>query len=170
MLKIYTLYLGRIFANTLAYIKYGCRSKTRPQCRPQARLDTSAWHWLKAFAYMRYACADPEGRTGGPDHLKNHKNIGFSSNIDLDPLKITKLPSQHLLVGHYRHASETRFTGGLMIAPFSDISTLCPSHTTKKRRSVLDPLFKTFWIRAWYVSNYHVLAHLFFHDIFRSSC
>ena len=23
------------------------------------------------------ACADPEGVTGGPDPLKNHKNIGF---------------------------------------------------------------------------------------------
>ena len=35
------------------------------------------------------------GGTGGPDPppppLKNHKNIGFPINIDLDPLKITKL-------------------------------------------------------------------------------
>ena len=32
---------------------------------------------------------DPEGGTGGPDPtpLKNHKNIEFPSNIDLDPLK-----------------------------------------------------------------------------------
>ena len=32
------------------------------------------------------------GGTGGPDPeppLKNHKNIGFPSNIDLDPLKVT---------------------------------------------------------------------------------
>ena len=27
--------------------------------------------------------------------LKNHKNIGFSSNTGPDPLKIAKLPSQH---------------------------------------------------------------------------
>ena len=70
--------------------------------------------------------ADPEGGggAGGPDSspppLKNHKNIGFPSNIDLDPLKITKLPSQHSMVGHYPHASKTpfqwRFAGGPMMA------------------------------------------------------
>ena len=44
------------------------------------------------------------GGTGGldppPRPLKYHKNIGFHSNIDADPLKITKLPSQHSMVGH----------------------------------------------------------------------
>ena len=53
---------------------------------------------------------------------KNHKNIGFPNNIDLDPLKITKLPSQHSVVGHYRHASQTpfqwRFARGSMMAHF----------------------------------------------------
>ena len=37
------------------------------------------------------------GEAGGsdpPPPLKNHKNIGFPSNIDLDPLKSTKLPNQ----------------------------------------------------------------------------
>ena len=29
--------------------------------------------------------ADP-GEGGGPDHLKNHKNIGFLSNTGPDPL------------------------------------------------------------------------------------
>ena len=29
--------------------------------------------------------------TGGPDSLKNHKNIGFLSKTGPDPLKITKL-------------------------------------------------------------------------------
>ena len=32
---------------------------------------------------------------------KNHKNMGFLSNIGLDPLKITKLPSQHSMLGDY---------------------------------------------------------------------
>ena len=42
-----------------------------------------------------------DGSRGGgqgvrtPPPLKNHKNIGFSSNTGPDPLKITKLPSQH---------------------------------------------------------------------------
>ena len=42
-------------------------------------------------------------------HLKNHTNIGFPSNTGTDPLKITKLPSQHSMLGHHRHASETPF-------------------------------------------------------------
>ena len=43
-------------------------------------------------------CADPEGGAGGPvpPTLKNHKNIGFLSNIGLDPQKKhTKIPNQH---------------------------------------------------------------------------
>ena len=53
--------------------------------------------------------------TGGPDPLKNHKNIGFPSNIDPDPLKITKLPSQHSMVSHCR---QWRFTDGPMVVHF----------------------------------------------------
>ena len=60
--------------------------------------------------------------TGGPDPLKNKQNIGFSSNSDPNSLKITRLASQHSMVGHYRHASETplkwRFAGGPMMAHF----------------------------------------------------
>ena len=33
--------------------------------------------------------------------LKNHKNKGFPSNIDPDPLKFTKLPNQHSMMGKY---------------------------------------------------------------------
>ena len=51
------------------------------------------------------------GGRGSGSLLKNHKTIGFPSNIDPDTLKITKLPSQHLMVGHCRHASETHFNG-----------------------------------------------------------
>ena len=43
----------------------------------------------------------------GVDPLpENHRNIGFPTNIDPDPKKITKLPSQHSMVGHYGHASK----------------------------------------------------------------
>ena len=52
--------------------------------------------------------------------LKNHKNIGFLSNIRPDPRKITKLPSKHSMLGHHRHASEApfkwRFAGGPLTA------------------------------------------------------
>ena len=44
-----------------------------------------------------------------PLHPKNHKNIGFLSNSGPDPLKITKLPSQHSMLGHHQNASETPF-------------------------------------------------------------
>ena len=55
-----------------------------------------------------YICADPEGGKGGLGipPLKNYKNIGFLSNTGPDPLKITKLPGQHSMLGHHRHASE----------------------------------------------------------------
>ena len=60
---------------------------------------------------------------GSGSPLKNHKTIGLNpSNIDPDPLKIIKLPSQHSMVGHYRHTSETplkwRFAGRPMMAHF----------------------------------------------------
>ena len=55
-----------------------------------------------------------------PPPLKNHKNIGVRSKTGLDSLKITKLQSQHSLLGHRRHASETPFkwrvVGGPMMA------------------------------------------------------
>ena len=49
-------------------------------------------------------------RGSGHPHLKNHKNIEFLSNRP-DPLKFSKLPSQHSTLGHHRHASETPFKG-----------------------------------------------------------
>ena len=49
------------------------------------------------------------GDRGSGPLAENHKNIGFPSNIDPDPQLITKLPSQHSMVGHHGHASETPF-------------------------------------------------------------
>ena len=47
----------------------------------------------------KYQWVDPEERTGGQaPTLKNHKNIGFPSNIGTDPLKIPKLPSQNSML------------------------------------------------------------------------
>ena len=63
---------------------------------------------------------DPEGGTGGLDPPEYHKSIGFLSNTDPDPLKITKLPSQHSILGHQRPTSKTpfkwRFAGGPLMA------------------------------------------------------
>ena len=60
------------------------------------------------------ACVDPGGGggTGGP-------GLGFLSNSGPDPIKVTKLPSQHSMLSHHWHASETpfkwRFAGGPMM-------------------------------------------------------
>ena len=44
------------------------------------------------------------GRQGVRTPLKNHKNKGFLSNTGPDPLKMTKLPNQHSMSDHHRHA------------------------------------------------------------------
>ena len=49
------------------------------------------------------------GGGGDPPPWKITKNIGFLSNTGPDPLKITKLPVQHSMLGHHRSASETPF-------------------------------------------------------------
>ena len=58
-----------------------------------------------------------------PPPLENYKNIGFLSIILVRiPWKITKLPSQHSMLGHHWPASETplkwRFAGRPMMARF----------------------------------------------------
>ena len=71
---------------------------------------------------------DPEGGGGarGPYPLKNHKNIGFPSNTGPDPWKITRLPSQHLMLGHQRHASDGVSLAGLCWPPYGGIWILSP--------------------------------------------
>ena len=49
------------------------------------------------FIFMRGSRGGDRG--SGPP-LKNHKNIGFLSNTGPDPLKITKISSQHSMLGH----------------------------------------------------------------------
>ena len=59
------------------------------------------------------------GRGSGTPPMKNHKIIRFLCNTGPDSLKITKLPSQHSMVGHPRPARETpikrRFAGEPMM-------------------------------------------------------
>ena len=73
--------------------------------------DTKCWY---------HPCVDPEGDRGSGHPLKKYKNIGFPSNTAPDHLKITKLPSQHSMMRHHQHASETpfkwRLAGGPMMA------------------------------------------------------
>ena len=68
--------------------------------------------------------------------LKNHKNIGFLRNTGLDLLKITKLPSQHSMLGHHRHASETPFKWRWLA---DDGPLILPVSTKKTRQSWTSP-------------------------------
>ena len=56
-------------------------------------------------------CIRRSRKAGGPDPLPliNHKYIEFLNNTDPDPLKITKPPSQHSMLGHHWHAYKTPF-------------------------------------------------------------
>ena len=71
-----------------------------------------------------------------PPLLKNHKNKGFLSNTGLDPLKITKLPSKHSILGHHRQANETSFKwrvdDGPLIVGLFGLDPL--SHLKKKNK------------------------------------
>ena len=78
-----------------------------------------------------------------PPHLKNHKNIEFLSNTGPDPLKFSKLPSQHSTLGRHRHASETprhskafrwRADDGPLFVLFGS------SHPYKKKKKTLSEL------------------------------
>ena len=77
-------------------------------------------------------CADPEGggKGSGPP-LENYKNIGFLCNTGPDSIKITKLPSQHSMLGHHRRAIKTpfkrRFAGGLGDPPIVVFGSFLPS-------------------------------------------
>ena len=59
--------------------------------------------------------------SGTPHPMNNHKNIvflKFLSNTEPDPLKITKLPSQHPLLGHHLMAFRWRADDGPLIEVF----------------------------------------------------
>ena len=88
------------------------------------------------------------GGAGGPDPPPvNHKNIGFLSNSGPDPLKITKLPSQHSMLGHHQHAAYS----GIWIVP-----PLIKLKKTKKRKKTVvkaGPPGKIIWIRACTMSS-----------------
>ena len=110
------------------------------------------------FQYIHWSVPCGTGVKGsGPPLPENHKNIEYLSNTGPDPLKFSKLPSQHSMLGHHLHPSETpfkwRFAGGPMMARFCDIWILSPLKKEKKKTlSELQswtPSDKTFWIRVW---------------------
>ena len=76
----------------------------------------------------------------------NHQNIVIFSKTGPDPMKITKLSSQHSMLGRHRHASETPLKWPTFSVFFYPIS---PHQPKKKNKSEMDPCDKTFRIRAW---------------------
>ena len=69
-----------------------------PQCIKRYPTYRTGWAW-----------ADPEVGPGVRTPLKNHKNIGFLSNTDPDPLKNHKATKPAFNFGHYRPASIMAF-------------------------------------------------------------
>ena len=69
---------------------------------------------------------------------KNHNKIAIPARI---PGKITKLPSQHSMLGHYLPASETPFqccfAGGQMMAQLKRYWILCSPHQLQKNKKTL---------------------------------
>ena len=87
-------------------------------------------------------------RGGPPPTWKITKNIFFLAILVRIPWEITKLPSQHSMLGR-RHTREMpfkwHFTVGSMMVPFSDIWILSPFINLKKQQkktnlSEFDPL------------------------------
>ena len=84
-------------------------------------------------------------RGSGPPHpWKNTKIKHFLSILVRIPRKITKLPSQHSMLGHYRPASETAFGVSLAGRWWPDFSGIWIHPLAKKTFSKLDPLWKNF--------------------------
>ena len=88
------------------------------------------------------------GGTGVPDPpppLKIHKNIGFLNKTATDPLKVTKLPSKHSMIGHHRpakrHLNGASLAGGEWSTYMDPTS---PPPSTKKSSLKLDPLSHNF--------------------------
>ena len=113
----------RQFKNCACDRKYAkCRTKADAH-------DKIGFQYISISVYIIWSHALIQ--TPPPPPLKNHKNIEF-----LDPLKFSKLPSQHSTLGHHRHASETPFKGvslaGRWWPTFSDICILSPLQKKKK--------------------------------------
>ena len=101
---------------SLSFSIYNCKNGLDPdQTRMELRKERFAN--LKKLHYAK--C-----RTKADAH-DNFQYIHCPSNTGPDPLKFSKLPSQHSTLGHHRHPSETpfkwRFAGGPMMARFCDI-------------------------------------------------
>ena len=106
-------------------------------------LSTLTYFYYYANIELRHVQGNMQGSRGGG------AAVGFLSNIGPDSLEITKLPSQHSMLGHQRPASvmpfKWHFVGEPMMArfKFSDNWVLSPPHelkyVVKAGQNFLDP-------------------------------
>ena len=99
---------------------------------------------LQNTPFIKHARIQREGGAGdSPPPLKSQKY----SVTGPDPLKITKVPSQHSMLSHHRHTSETpfkwHFADGPIMAAYSGIGIPPPPPPQKKKKSNLGPLALT---------------------------
>ena len=66
------------------------------------------------------------GRPDPPPPPEKSQNIGILGNTGPDPLKNHKPPSQHSMLGHHRHASETHLSAddGPLIVVFGSAAPI----------------------------------------------
>ena len=74
-----------------------------------AHADISRGARSPMFGMCGTGCPDPPP----PGNSQNYRGY---SNIGVDPFKIAKLPSQHSMLGHNRHASKTPFKNRVSLA------------------------------------------------------
>ena len=86
-----------------------CRSSTKADAHDKMGFQYISISVDLVRSHARIQRGDRGSGPPPPPHLKNHKNIEFLSNTGPDPLKFSKLPSQHSTLGHHQHASETPF-------------------------------------------------------------
>ena len=104
-------------------------------------------------------CADPDWGAGQgvrpPPPGKSQKYRVSEQYLSGSPEKITKLPTQHSMLGHHRHASETpykwRFAGGPMMSRLQWYLDPTSPRQLKNRCQMCTPSDKPFWIRACYI-------------------
>ena len=102
-----------------------------PSIPPKRRVGLRCDVWMGHIVLFGYMCGSRGGGGGQgvrTPPLENYKNIWFLSNTGPDPLKITKIPSQHSMLDHHRTTSETP----LKVIFGSSI----PSSTKKKKKNV----------------------------------
>ena len=109
-LFLFTVYAGVLCWFLVLVCFFGVLSRSAIHLTKKER----SGHKLKQDS----TCADPEGGQGGRTPPGKLQKYGFLSNTGPDPLKITKLPIQHSLLGHHRPASQRNAVDGPLIVVF----------------------------------------------------